>query len=403
MTRRSAEVLRQGEGACDVATICPHVVKDDLVTLRRHLHAKPELSLVEHETAALIAAELEKLGLDEIRTGVGKTGVLGTLRGAKAGPITLLRADIDALPMQELNDTPYASRREKIMHACGHDGHVAILLCAARELAARRHEIAGTIVFCFQPGEEGYAGNRLMIEDGALENPHVDRTFALHLYSGLDVGKIGVKDGPFFASADEWRLTLRGKGGHGAMPDRAVDPIAAGSYFVTMLQTIVSREVAPKDPAVFTVARFTSGSTFNVIPDSAEMEGTVRCFDKDVRASMPQRMERILKGLCLAMRVEYELNYHWSYPPTVNDAQVNDLVRHAGSAVLGQDNVVEHDIVMWAEDMSFMQEQRPGAYFLVGSRGSDATAYPHHNARFDIDERALEVGYKMMVRLGLGS
>lgn len=380
-----------------------NVISDDLVALRRHLHRNPELSLVEHETAELIAAELRKLEIDDIRTGVGKTGVLGTLRGAKPGPVTLLRADMDALPMQELSETPYTSQRPKIMHACGHDGHVAILLCAARELAARRDEVGGTIVFCFQPGEEGYAGNRLMIEDGALENPRVERTFALHLFSGLDVGKIGVRDGPFFASADEWHLTLRGKGGHGAMPDRAVDPIAAGSYFVTMLQTIVSREVAPKDPAVFTVARFTSGTTFNVIPENAEMEGTVRCFDRDVRASMPQRMERILKGLCAAMRVDYDLKYHWSYPPTINDARVNDIVRSAGANVLGNDNVVEHDIVMWAEDMSFMQELRPGAYFIVGSRGGDSTGYPHHNARFDIDERALKVGYDMMVQLGLNA
>ncbi|MDQ6932868.1 MAG: amidohydrolase [Candidatus Eremiobacteraeota bacterium] len=378
-------------------------VSNDLVAIRRHLHANPELSLVEHETAGLIASELRKLEIGDIRTGVGKTGVLATMRGAKPGPVTLLRADMDALPMQELNETPYVSQRAKIMHACGHDGHVAILLCAARALAARRDEVAGTIVFCFQPGEEGYAGNKLMIEDGALENPRVERTFALHLYSGLDVGKIGVRDGPFFASADEWHLTLSGKGGHGAMPDRAVDPIAAGSYFVTMLQTIVSREVAPKDPAVFTVARFTSGSTFNVIPENAEMEGTVRCFDPDVRASMPQRMERILKGLCAAMRVDYDLKYHWSYPPTINDVRVNNIVRSAGAKVLGKDNVVEHDIVMWAEDMSFMQELRPGAYFIVGSRGGDSSSYPHHNARFDIDERSLEVGYKMMVQLGLNA
>ena len=176
------------------------------------------------------------------------------------------------------------------MHACGHDGHVAILLAAAETLAARRAEVAGTLVFCFQPGEEGAAGNRLMIEDGALENPHVDRTFALHLYSGLDVGKIGVRDGPFFASADEFVLTIRGRGGHGAMPQNSVDPIVAGAHVVTMLQTIVSREVAPKDPAVFTVGQFTSGTTFNVIPDEAVLKGTVRAFDAEVRAAMPERL-----------------------------------------------------------------------------------------------------------------
>jgi amidohydrolase len=382
--------------------LAPDIVPtDDLIRVRRLLHRKPELSMVEFETARFVEAELRKLDFDEIRTGIGKTGVLATLIGGKPGPVTLLRADMDALPIAELVDSPYRSEHAGVMHACGHDGHVAILLAAARTLCARRAEIYGTLVFCFQPGEEGSAGNRLMIEDGALENPHVDRTFALHLYTQLDVGKIGVRDGAFFASADEWFLTIAGKGGHGAMPQLAVDPVVAGSYFVTMLQTIVSREVAPKDPAVFTVGKFEAGTTFNVIPDKATMMGTVRCFDPDVRASMPERMERILKGLATAMRVEYELKYHWSYPPTVNNKQMNDLVREVGRATLGPENVVEHDIVMWAEDMSFMQELRPGAYFIVGARGGPETGIPHHNARFDIDERALEVGYKMMVALGL--
>ena len=373
----------------------------DLIRVRRQLHRDPELSLVEHETAAFVAAELGKLGLDRIRTGIGKTGVLGTLRGGKPGPVTLLRADMDALPIEELVEAEYRSRRAGVMHACGHDGHVSILLAAARTLAQRRAETPGTLVFCFQPGEEGYAGNRLMIEDGALEDPHVDRTFALHLFSGLDLGKIGVRDGAFFASADEYDLVIRGKGGHGAMPQLAVDPIVGGAYFVTLLQTIVSREIAPKDAAVFTVGKFEAGTTFNVIPAEATMKGTVRSFDPEVRKSMPERMERILAGLGHAMRFEYELKYHWSYPPTVNDPAMNDVVREVGRATLGADKVVEHDIVMWAEDMSFMQEQRPGAYFIVGARGGETTSFPHHNARFDIDERALDVGYAMMVALGL--
>jgi amidohydrolase len=308
---------------------------------------------------------------------------------------------MDALPIRELVESDYRSLRDGVMHACGHDGHVAILLAAARTLAERRAEVPGTLVFCFQPGEEGFAGNRLMIEDGALETPHVDRTFALHLFSGLDVGKIGVRDGAFFASADEYDLTIRGKGGHGAMPHLAVDPIVGGAYFITVLQTIVSREIAPKDPAVFTVGKFEAGTTFNVIPDEAKMKGTVRSFDAEVRKSMPERMERILRGLGEAMRFEYDLHYHWSYPPTVNDRGMNDVVREVGRATLGADNVVEHDVVMWAEDMSFMQEQRPGAYFIVGARGGPETGFPHHNARFDIDERALEIGYRMMVALGL--
>jgi amidohydrolase len=345
----------------------PH---EDMVRARRRLHAGPELSMVEFDTAHFVSETLDTYGLDEIRTKVGKTGVLGTLVGGRPGPVTLLRADMDALPIRELNPVDYVSTREGVMHACGHDGHVAILLAAAKTLAQRRAEVAGTLVFCFQPGEEGAAGNRLMIEDGALENPHVDRTFALHLYSGLDVGKIGVRDGAFFASADEFVLTIRGRGGHGAMPQNSIDPIVAGAHIVTMLQTIVSREIAPKDPAVFTVGQFTSGTTFNVIPDEAILKGTVRAFDADVRARMPERLRRIAAGLAEALRVEIEVDYRWSYPPTVNAVAPNDIVRAVGRRLLGAENVIEHDIVMWAEDMSFMQELREGAYFIVGSRGS---------------------------------
>ncbi len=375
---------------------------EELRRHRRHFHMHPELSMKEFETAAYIERELRALDLDEIRTGVGQTGILGTLRGGKPGPVTLLRADIDALPVTEAADVEYKSTKPGVMHACGHDAHIAILLSAAKELARRRAQVPGTLIFCFQPGEEGYAGNKLMIQDGALENPHVDRCFALHVFSGLEAGKIGVRDGAFFASSDEFHLTIRGKGGHGAMPERAVDPIVAGAHFVTMLQTIVSREIAPKDPAVFTVGRFHAGSTFNVIPNEAEMEGTVRSFDRAVRESMPERMERILKGLGEAMRVEFEMKYRYGYPPTVNDPAMNEIVREVGAELLGAQNVTyPHDIVMWAEDMSYMLEERPGAYFIVGARGPERGVFPQHSANYDIDERALEVGYKMMVGLGL--
>ena len=376
-------------------------VHGELVEVRRQLHMHPELSLKEHATAALITQKLEALGLDEIRTGIGGTGVLGTLEGGRPGPVTLLRADTDALPIAEISEQPYRSQNEGVMHACGHDGHVSILLAAAKTLAERRADIPGTLVFCFQPGEEGYAGNRLMIEDGALENPHVERTFALHLYTGLDVGKIGVRDGAFFASADEFTIHLQGKGGHGGMPHTTQDPVAAAAYFVTMLQTIASREIAPKDPVVVTVGDIHAGTTFNVIPDAATLRGTVRTFDPEIRKSMPERIKRIAHGLGESLRVQIEFEYRWSYPPTVNDAATNDVVRAAGRDVLGAENVIEHEIVSWAEDMSFMHELRPGAYYIVGARGGESTAYPHHSARFDIDERALDVGYRMMVALGL--
>ncbi|HTX60464.1 MAG TPA: amidohydrolase, partial [Verrucomicrobiae bacterium] len=222
------------------------------------------------------------------------------------------------------------------------------------------------------------------------------------LYSGLQVGKIGVRDGPFFASSDRFALSLTGKGGHGAMPQLSVDPIVGAAHVVSLLQTIVSREIAPKDPVVVTVGSMHSGTTFNVIPDRAELMGTVRAFDADVRGSMPERMERIIEGLCDALRLDFEFEYLWGYPPTVNDAGMNDVVREVGREIVGAENLVDpHDLMMWAEDMSFMQIERPGAYFVVGVRSHEIGIEPQHSARYDIDERALEVGFKMMVGLGL--
>ncbi len=379
----------------------PH---DELVRVRRYLHAHPELSMAEHETARFVADTLRALKLDQVRTGIGKTGVLGTLHGKRPGPTTLLRADMDALPIQEQKHSSYRSTVDGVMHACGHDGHVSILLAAAKTLAERREDLRGSLVFCFQPGEEGAGGNKLMIEDGALEDPHVDRTFALHLYTGLDVGKIGVRDGPFFASADEFYLWVKGRGGHGAMPENALDPIVAASHLVTMLQTIVSREIAARDPVVVTVAKFVAGTTFNVIPDEAVLAGTVRCFDREIRKSMPDRIGRIVKGVSDALRVETRFEYNFNYPPTVNDRAANDVVRAVGREVVGEANVVDgHQIVMWAEDMAFMQEQRPGSYFIVGARGGPETSYPHHSAQFDIDESALDVGYRMLVGIALAT
>ncbi len=374
----------------------------DPVRYRRHFHAHPELSMEEHATAAFVERELRAFGYDEIRTRIGETGVLATLRGGRPGPVTLLRADMDALPVAELNEVPYRSGNDGVMHACGHDGHSAILLTAASELFERREAVAGTLVFCFQPGEEGHSGNKLMIEDGALEDPHVDRTFALHLYSGLDAGTIGVRDGAFFASSDRFEIDVIGKGGHGAMPDGAVDPVVGAAQLVTMLQTIVSREVAPRQPVVVTVGAFHAGTTFNVIPDRAQLQGTVRAFDETVRAELPERIERVLRGLTSAMRLDYRFAYHFVYPSTVNDPAMNAIVREVARETIGSENVVDpHDIVMWAEDMSFMQQQRPGAYFLVGARGPQIGREPHHSARFDIDESALAVGVRMMVGLGL--
>jgi amidohydrolase len=378
------------------------VPSKELVEYRRHLHAQPELSMQERETAAFIERGLRAAGFDEIRTGVGQTGILATLRGGRAGPVTLLRADMDALPLQELAEVPYRSTRPNVMHACGHDGHMAILLAAARALMRVREQVPGALVFCFQPGEEGSAGNRLMIEDGALEQPHVDRCFALHLYTGLEAGKVGIRDGAFFASSDRFALLLKGKGGHGAMPQQAIDPVVAAAQLVTMLQTIGSREVAPKDPFVLTVGKLAAGTTFNVIPDEAEMAGTVRTFDEVLRQSIPERMERMIAGFSSAMRLQYDFKYSFLYPTVVNDRAMNDVARDVARSAIGEVNVVDpHELILWSEDMSYMMQRRPGAYFLVGARGSDRGTEPQHSARYDIDERALDIGFKMMVGLAL--
>lgn len=386
-----------------IAPPLAEVPTEELIGYRRHLHAHPELSLVEHETAAFVARELsEVFDPRDLRLGVAGTGILATLRGAKPGPVTLLRADMDALPMDEVSDVPYRSTRVGAMHACGHDGHVAILLAAARALARRRNEVPGTLVFCFQPGEEGPAGNKLMIEAGALEDPHVDRTFALHLYSGLNVGQIGVRDGPFFAASDRFDIQLIGKGGHGAMPQFSIDPIVAAAQLVAALQTVVSREVAPKEPAVLTIGSLHAGTTFNVIPDRAHLLGTVRSFDPTLREELAGRIERVVAGICAAMRLDYTFEYLWGYPPTVNDPAVNGLVRAVARVVVGQDGLVDPaDPMMWSEDMAYMQERRPGAYFVVGARGPEIGFEPQHSARYDIDERALGIGFQMMVGLGL--
>jgi amidohydrolase len=376
--------------------------RERLVRYRRHLHAHPELSMAEHETAAFVQRELANGSFDEVIGGVGETGVKAVLRGNRPGPVILLRADMDALPVAEISDAPYRSTRDGVMHACGHDGHTAILLAAALELSGRRDAVAGTIVFCFQPGEEGSAGAKLMIEDGVLEHPHVDRVFALHLYSGLEVGRVGIRDGAFFASSDRFTIELTGRGGHGAMPQFSSDPIVGAAALVSALQTIASREIAPKDPVVVTVGSLHAGTTFNVIPDTARLAGTVRALDEDVRSEMPERLERLTAGVSAAMRLQHVLQYDFGYPPTINDRATNDVVRAVARAVVGPENVSDpQDIAMWSEDMSYMQQERPGAYFLIGSRGNEIGREPQHSARYDIDERALEVGFGMMVGIAL--
>jgi len=372
----------------------------EVVALRRDLHANPELGFEELRTSKIVAERLSELGYD-VRSGVGKTGVLGVLRSGRPGLTVLLRADMDALPVQEESGEEFASTAPGKMHACGHDGHTAILLGAAELIAKRRDRLAGTIVLCFQPAEEGQGGAKAMIEDGALENPRVDRVYGLHLWSLLKAGTLAVRGGPIMASSDSIDVTIRGRGGHGAAPHMSVDPIATAAYFVTQLQSVVSRQIDPTEPAVITIGAMHGGTTHNVIPDVVRMLGTVRAFSADVRESMKPRIETVLRGCCDSFGAAYAYEYLWRYPVTVNDSAQAQYVRALAAQTFGQDRAVDFKPIMGAEDFSFMLAQRPGCFFFLGAQRDGAPAVPHHNARFTIDEACLETGVQMMTTLAL--
>jgi amidohydrolase len=368
----------------------------DLVGLRRDLHAHPELAFQEERTAGIVAGRLRAAGL-EVRTGVAHTGVVGILRGGRLGPAVLLRADMDALPIEEANETPYRSRTPGVMHACGHDGHTAVALIVAEGLAAMRADLAGTVVVAFQPAEEIAAGARPMLEAGVMDSPRVDAVVGLHLWNDLPTGIVGVRAGPAFASMDEIVLAVEGRGGHGAIPHQAADPIVAAAQIVGALQTVVSRDVAPLDAAVVTIGAIHAGTAFNVIPDRVEMRGTVRAFSDEVRARTLRRVEEIATGVAGAMRTRATLTVRVGCPAVVNDAAVAERVRRAAEHVVGPAAVIEMTPTTGSDDVAYFLQRAPGCYFVVGSqnraRGLDG---PHHNPRFDFDEEALLIGAKTL-------
>ena len=380
----------------------PGSLLEELVATRRDLHAHPELGYEEHRTAGIVAARLREHGY-EVHEGIGKTGVVGVLRGTKPGKTVMLRADMDALPLPEENDVTYRSTNPGRMHACGHDGHVAILLGAARAVMARKDEVAGTVVFCFQPAEEGLSGAKAMMDDGLLERFNVERAYGLHLYSGLESGKLGFREGPFYASSDSIEITIHGHGGHGAYPHLSVDPIFVAAEFISSVQQIVSREIAPLEPAVVTIGAIHSGTTHNVIPSVAKMLGTVRAFNPDVRAKMGERIERVLKGVCDGARASYDYECIWRYPVTTNDAEQTAFARSLAERTIGSERVVIAEQHMGAEDFSFYAQKVPACYFSLGSRKDDRTGFPHHHGRFDIDEAALPTGVQIMTALALSA
>ncbi|HEY3227271.1 MAG TPA: amidohydrolase [Planctomycetota bacterium] len=370
----------------------------DVVAIRRDVHRHPEAGFQEKRTAELIERKLSAAGIDHRR--IAGTGILATIRGDKPGKTILARADIDALPVTELNEVPYRSQVPGMMHACGHDGHVAAALGAAAILAKRRDRLAGTIKFMFQPAEEGPGGALPMIEAGVLDKPKVDAAFAMHMWNDLSVGQIGARSGPVFASADEFTIKIVGKGGHGAAPHQTIDPVVAAAHVTLALQTIVSRKTHPLKSAVVTVGQIHGGVRHNIISDTATLNGTCRALEKPVRAMIQKEIRAIAKGVAGALGAKVEIEWRDGYPPTVNDPKMTELVRAAAAEVVGAKNVVAQDITMGAEDMSYVLERVPGCYWLLGSanpkKGLD---FPHHSARFDFDESSLPIGVEVWVRI----
>ncbi len=363
---------------------------EQIVQWRRHMHANPELSFQETNTARFIADTLRGFGY-EVRTGVGGNGILADLAGGKPGPRIALRADFDALPIDEENDVPYKSQNPGVMHACGHDGHTSTLLGVAKVLAGRQNELAGSVRFIFQHAEEKLPGGAIaMIEDGALEG--VDEVYGAHLASYMPLGKLSVPSGPSMAAVDSFAITVQGKGGHGAKPHQTVDAIVVGSQLVTSLQHIVARHVNPLDSAVVTVGVFKAGSAFNVIADKAEIEGTVRSFDPEVRKQLERDIRDMIHGITLAEHATYTLDYVNGYPALVNPPQQAEEVRDIFVREFGEESLYGLDASMGAEDFAYYLQHRPGNFFNVGSQNdNEDTAFPHHHPRFDIDERALRI------------
>ena len=366
-----------------------------LQSMRRDFHIHPELGFHEVRTGGIVARELETLGL-EVTKGVGKTGVVAMLEGSKPGPTILLRFDMDALPIVEETGAEYASQNAGVMHACGHDGHTAIGLTVARLLHNHRDELAGSIKLCFQPSEEGFndearGGNEMMIQDGVLENPHVDRTLALHLWNDQPLGWVGVAGGAVMAGAELFTVKLEGKGGHGASPHLTVDPVVAAAQIITALQNIVSRNVAPLQSAVISVTTVHSGTAFNVIPQTAELSGTIRTFDLDVRKNLLGRFEEVVRGVGEALGCKVQIDVKRVTPALINDGAMATRVQEIARTVLPTSKLETAGyMTMGAEDMAFMQELVPGCYFFLGSNNIEKHLdYGHHHPKFDFDERVL--------------
>jgi hippurate hydrolase len=369
---------------------------EKIVALRRDIHREPELGFDTEKTAEKVLAALDGLPL-EIETGVARNGIVVMLEGEGDGPTVALRADMDALPIQEETGLPFASEIEGRMHACGHDGHTSMLVGAAHVLSGLRDRLGGTVKFVFQPAEEGGGGGRVMVDEGVADD--VSSIFALHLWPGLPFGKVATKAGPIMAAADAFEMEIRGSGGHGAMPHLAADAVVIAAQVVTALQTVVSREIDPVEPAVLTVGEIGAGTAFNIIPEKARLGGTVRTLNSDLRERMPGRMEAVARGVAKGMRGDANLDYTFSYPVTVNDEGAADRALGVAGDLFGNESVLElPNPSMGAEDFAFFLEMVPGAFIWLGV-GTDVSGL--HTPQFAFEEEILPRGSALLAALAL--
>lgn len=370
-------------------------LQERTVAVRRDLHRHPEIAFEEHRTMGVIAARLRELGL-EPRVGVGGTGVVAVFDTGRPGRTVLARADMDALPVGEENETEYASTTAGKMHACGHDGHVAVLLSVVEIVLARANTLAGRVVFVFQPAEEVVRGAQAMLDDGALDGLEIDEVIGLHLSSSHPLGTVAVREGPAMAATDSFRLVVAGQGGHAAYPQVCIDPIVAAAQVVTALQTLVSRETDPVDQSVISITSVHGGTAYNIIPGEVELKGTLRTFDADTRARLRARILEVSRGAAALGRCGLESEWFEGTPAVVNDAESVARFRRVATGVVGAENVTVQTPIMGGDDMALWLAQARGCYFFVGTNSGPDSAWAHHHPRFDVDERGLEVAVALL-------
>ena len=372
--------------------------KDLIIQTRRDLHRIPEIAFQETKTAAYLMQYLDRFDLEMV-TDIAENGMVATMKTGRPGPTVLLRADMDALPIEEATNLPFESTHPGAMHACGHDGHMTMVLGAATVLDRLRSDLCGNIKFLFQPAEEGPGGAKPMIAAGVLDNPSVDYVFGCHVWPEIPEGTIGVRSGPFMAAMDRFDIKIRGKGGHGAMPHVCVDALEVATQVVNAFQRVVSRHSDPLSPTVVTVGSLHAGTAHNVIPGVAEMSGTTRTFDTEIWAQWEARIDKIIKGVCESMGADYELQYTPGYPVTINDPEMSQLVEKCAAAAVGQDQVVIPAQTMGGEDFAFFLQKVKGCYFALGAGGPEAAFV--HNPEFDFNEEILLTGVETFCRIAL--